>query len=90
MPKPVTDREKSTPIITLHRLAVLVQVGNVLERAWQSVVFFVSQGCPRRGFDLTETQCEGQLLFRRHRLFTDGQNRIFIHACMNRIRIIRR
>mgnify|MGYP003314649554 CR=1 FL=1 len=65
MPKPVTDREKSTPIITLHRLAVLVQVGNVLERARQSVVFLVSQGCPRRRFDLTKTQCEGQLLIRR-------------------------
>ena len=90
MPKPIADREKSAPIGALHRLVVLVQIGNVLERARQSVVFLVSQGCPRRRFDLTKTQCEGQLLIRRHRLLTDGQNRIFIHTRMNRIRIIRR
>ena len=75
--------------VARQRLAVLAEVGNVVQPRRQAVVFLLGDGAAARALALAEIQSKGQLLFVRDVLVAKQQHGVFVHARFNIGRFLR-
>ena len=89
MPQAVAEIEKMGTAVARQRLAVLAEVGNVVQPRRQAVVFLLGDGAAARALALAEIQSKGQLLFVRDVLVAKQQHGVFVHARFNIGRFLR-
>src|SRR6476661_5418820 len=90
MPQAVAEVEQMGAVILRQRLAVLAEVGDVVEAGCQPVVFLLGHGAAARMFALAEIQCKRQLLLVGDVLVVKQQHGIFVHAGFDVGRLLRR
>src|SRR6185369_3104321 len=90
MPQAVAKVEQMGAVILRQRLAVLAEVGDVVEAGCQPVVFLLGHGAAARMFALAEIQCKRQLLLVGDVLVVKQQHGIFVHAGFDVGRLMRR
>src|SRR6476660_3898221 len=90
MPQAIAEIEQMGAVILRQRLAVLAEVGDVVEAGCQPVVFLLGDGAAARMFALAEIQSERQLLLVGDVLVVKQQHGIFVHAGFDVGRFLRR
>jgi hypothetical protein len=90
MPETIAEIEQMGAAVARQRLAVLAEVGNVIQPRRQAVVFLLGDGAAACLLALAEIQRKGQLLFVRDVLVAEQQHGIFVHAGLDIGRFLRR
>src|SRR6187401_1787813 len=88
MPQPVAEVEQSGAAVARQRLAVLAEVGDVVEAGGEAVILLLHDRAAARPFALAEIQREGELLLVGDVLAVEDQYGIFVHSRFDLGRLI--
>src|ERR1700721_4010633 len=80
MPQAVAEIEQMGAVIARQRLAVLAEIGDVVESGGEAVIFALGDRAAAGALALTEIPGKNQLLFVRDVLVAKQQHGIFVHA----------
>src|SRR5258707_15109305 len=80
MPQAVAEVEQMAAVIARQRLAVLAEIGDVVQPGRQPVIFLLGHGAAARVLALAEIARKYQLLFVRYVLVAEQQHGVFVHA----------
>src|ERR1700727_765392 len=80
MPQAVAEIEQMGAVIARQRLAVLAEIGDVVESGGEAVIFALGDRATAGAFALTEIPGKNQLLVVRDVLVAKQQHGIFVHA----------
>ncbi len=80
MPQAIAEIEQMSAVVARQRLAVLAEVGDVVEPGLQPRVLGFDDIAAARIFALAEIQRKGQLLLVGQVLIVEQQHGVFIHA----------
>src|SRR5882757_3525985 len=90
MPKAVAEIEQMGAVIFRQRLAVLAEIGDVVQAGCEPIVFLLGHGAAARLFAFAKIQRERQLLLVANVLVAKQQHGIFVHAGFDVGRLLRR
>src|SRR5450432_1403411 len=90
MPQAVAEIEQMGAMIARQRLAVLAEIGDVVEAGAEAVIFLLGNVAAARVLALAEIQCERNLLLVRYVLVAEQQHGVFIHAGLDIGGLLRR
>src|SRR6185312_7993597 len=80
MPEAVAEVEQMRAMIARQRLAVLAEIGNVVQPGGEPVVLLFCHGAAAGIFALAEVAREAELLVVGYVLVTEQQHGVFVHA----------
>src|SRR6185437_681106 len=80
MPEAVAEVEQMRAMFARQRLAVLAEVGDVVQSGGEPVVFLFRHGAAAGIFALAEIAREGELLLVGYVLVAEQQHGVFVHA----------
>src|ERR1700730_18898338 len=90
MPQAIAEVEQMGTVTARQRLAVLAEVGNVVQSGGEPVIFLLGDGAAARVLALAEIEGKGQLLLVIDVLVAEQQHRIFVHAGLDIGGLLRR
>ena len=90
MPQAVAEIEQMGAAVLRQRLAVLAEIGDVVEPRGQAVIFLLGHGAAARLLALAEIQRKGQLLLVGNVLAVEDQHGVFVHAGLDVGRLLLR
>jgi hypothetical protein len=90
VPQPVAQVEHPPPVVARQRLLVLVQIGRVLHVERQAAFVQLGDVAAGRGLQRTEAACESPLLVVCQALIVEHQNRVAVHARLDRCHLVAR
>src|SRR5258706_7070719 len=80
MPQAVAEVEQMAAVIARQRIAVLAEIGDVVEPGGEPVIFLLGHRAAARVLALAEIARKYQLLIVRYVLIAEQQHRVFVHA----------
>src|SRR5260370_25926337 len=80
MTQAVAEVEQMAAVIARQRIAVLAEIGDVVEPGGEPVIFLLGHGAAARVLALAEIAREYQLLIVRYVLVADQQHGVVVHA----------
>src|SRR5205085_11337926 len=90
MPEPIAEVEQSGAAVARQRLAVLAEVGDVVEPGGEAVIFFLHDRSAARLLAFAKVQRKGELLLIGDVLAVEDQHGIFVHARFGLARLLLR
>ena len=84
MPQLIAEIEQPAAVVARHRLVVLAKVGHVVHQRVEPLFVILGDGAAGRVFDLAEIAGESDLLLVGDVLLVEDENRIAVHAFVDR------